>query len=67
MTPGELISLLDNRQEFVTGDDGFVIFWPMDCRTGGYTASVLRTIADELDKRNADWARQVERNQNDRR
>lgn len=48
------ISLLDARKSLVTGDDGYVIFWPTS-NVGAYTAYDLREIADELDKRNAAW------------
>ena len=44
--------------DFVTGDDGFVAFWP-NCN-GSLSATDLRTIADELDRRNAPWAAEIE-------
>lgn len=38
--------------------DGFVKYWP---KQGGFLdAHHLRVIADELDKRNAQWAAEVE-------
>jgi hypothetical protein len=66
-----LIRMIEERGEFVTGDDGYVVYWPNTnpCHhpeggtTGGggsYSAAVLRAIADELDRRNAAWDRQVQ-------
>jgi hypothetical protein len=48
------MSLLDSRKSLVTGDDGYVVFWPTSS-VGAYTSYDLREIADELDKRNAAW------------
>lgn len=48
------MSLLDARKSLVTGDDGYVVFWPTS-NVGAYTSYDLREIADELDKRNASW------------
>jgi hypothetical protein len=58
--------LIQERDEFVTMDDGYVYWWPhtegVRHASGGTTggggalsAAVLRTIADELDRRNAAW------------
>ena len=45
--------------DFVTAEDGFVVWWPT--KVGGFhEAWSLRAIADELDRRNADWAAQIE-------
>lgn len=44
--------------DWLTIEDGFVVYWPT--RRGFMTASVLRAIADELDRRNADWAAEVQ-------
>jgi len=43
---------------FVTDVDGFIVFW--SARRGGLSANDLRAIADELDRRNAPWAAQIE-------
>ncbi len=48
------MSLLDARKSLVTGDDGYVVFWPTS-NVGAYTSYDLREIADELDGRNAAW------------
>lgn len=52
MDDRELIRKAQERGDFVTGDDGFVIYWPD--RTGGFSSHMLRVLADELDKRN-EW------------
>ena len=54
-----IIAMSDEYGDFVTGDDGFVVFWPGAGR-GAFEAWHLRIIADELDKRNAPWAAQIE-------
>ncbi len=48
-----VITTIDLLGEFVTLEDGFVHYWPH--RGGGLSSHVLRWIADELDRRNADW------------
>ena len=40
-------------------DDGFQYFWVRE--RGALSASDLRAIADELDRRNKDWREQIER------
>lgn len=46
-----LIALIEERGEFEVFEDGYTYYWPND--QGGMTAHELRTIADELDRRNA--------------
>ena len=46
-------------KDFVTGDDGFAVYWP-DFTRGAMTAGNLRTIADELDRRNAPWQSEID-------
>jgi len=58
MTPAELVKKCDDHNEFVTFDDGFVYFWPKGY--GGLDAVCLRIIADELDKRNAEWKQNID-------
>ncbi len=48
-----LIEQIDRNGDFITGDDGYKHFAPTG--RGYLTASDLRVIADELDKRNAAW------------
>ena len=45
--------------EVISGDDGFFAFWP-ELRGGFWEAHVLRAIADNLDKINAPWEKQIE-------
>lgn len=51
MTATEIIEKIDAEGDFVTGDDGYVFFWPTG--VGGLSPWVLRVIADEIDRRNA--------------
>lgn len=44
--------------DFVTFDDGYIYWWP-DVR-GGLSAHDLRVVADELDRRNAEWDKEVQ-------
>ena len=54
----EIIEKSQERGDFVTGDDGFVIFWPEGQR-GAFEAWHLRAIANELDRRNESWLKQM--------
>lgn len=40
--------------ELVMFEDGYWNFWPEGCR-GGFSAEVLRQIADQLDIKNKAW------------
>lgn len=51
-----ILARMEADGAFVTGDDGFVVYWPDPERLGAYSAWVLRLIADELDRRNGPWA-----------
>lgn len=53
-----IVASADSQGEFVTGDDGFVIYWPKGCY-GAFAAWHLRAIADELDRRNAEWEARI--------
>jgi hypothetical protein len=55
MNSSRLINLCDLHGDFVKGDDGFVVFWPIG-NNGGFRSNDLRSIAAELDKRNREWA-----------
>jgi len=57
MTPAELIEKCDKHDEFVQFEDGFVYYWPVG--RGGISAVHLRIIADELDRRNAAWEKDL--------
>jgi hypothetical protein len=50
-----LIAAAEKHGDFVTGDDGYVMYWPGTRSTGGWSAWMLRALADELDRRNAEW------------
>jgi hypothetical protein len=49
------IALSEQRGDFVTGDDGYVVYWPASRKVGALSPHHLRWLADELDRRNADW------------
>lgn len=53
------VEIAIERGEFMTGEDGFVQWWP-SCN-GYVTAQNLRDLAGELDRRNAAWAEQIAR------
>lgn len=51
------LAISEERGDFVTGEDGYVVYWP-DLRSrslGALAAHHLRWLADELDRRNAEW------------
>lgn len=54
------IALHDERGDFVTGDDGYVVFWPDGVHVGAFNSHDLRVIAAELDRRNAAWDAQIQ-------
>lgn len=56
----KVIEILDSRDEFVTDVDGFVYWWPHGSVNGHLAAHHLREIADELDRRNAEWGKQID-------
>lgn len=51
-----LIEKLDEGEHLQPSDDGYVVYWDSK---GYLTASHLREIADELDRRNKTWHEQV--------
>jgi type IV secretory pathway VirJ component len=53
----DIIKMLEEQGELVTGDDGFVYYWPS--KNGALSAHDLRIIADELDRRNARWEAEI--------
>lgn len=46
--------------EIIMGDDGYYIWWP-EGNNGAHAAWHLRVIADELDRRNADWDAHIQK------
>lgn len=55
---GDIIKKIDERGEFVYLEDGFLYYAPEG--KGCISAHELRTIADELDKRNKAWEEQID-------
>jgi hypothetical protein len=61
MTEAEekFIARVDARDEFALDVDGFWYYWPK--RNGGSISTwMLRAIADELDRRNEPWQREID-------
>lgn len=65
-----LIKIIEERDEFVTFEDGYIYWWPevkavkhsdgtFTSGSGGFSSAMLRIIADELDKRNAAWDAEI--------
>lgn len=58
-----VIDVFDERGDFVSEVDGYIYFWPGNIKGSiinvAYTSADLRIIADELDKRNASWDKQL--------
>lgn len=59
----KVLNMAQDRKEFVTDVDGFVYWWPTASpeAQGHLSAHQLRWIASELDRRNAAWQAQVDR------
>ena len=55
----KIIEFSDERKEFVTDVDGFVYFWPQGTK-GHFASHHLRAIADELDRRNEEWNKNID-------
>jgi hypothetical protein len=55
-----VIKLSDDRKEFVTDVDGFVYWWPEGAPNGHFAAHHLRWLADELDRRNEEWQKNID-------
>lgn len=58
MKTERIIEVAEKHKEFVTLEDGFVYYWPS--KGGALTPYHLRTLADELDRRNEAWQKQIE-------
>lgn len=54
-----VISISTQREEFVTFEDGYCHWWPAGSQNGALSSWHLRVLADELDRRNLRWDRQV--------
>jgi len=55
-----IIARAEAAKEFVIAEDGFVYYLPTP-DSGMIGGHVLRTIADELDRRNLEWQRIIDR------
>lgn len=54
-----VIRISDELDEFITDVDGFVYWWPDGSEHGHLSACHLRILADELDRRNAEWQAKI--------
>jgi len=57
----KIVETANKMNEFVVGDDGFVMYWPAGFAGGGFSAWHLRELADELDRRNEAWQADLDR------
>jgi hypothetical protein len=55
-----IIAMMDERNEFGPLEDGYIYYWPSP-NMGALGPHTLRVIADELDRRNAEWDAEVQR------
>ena len=55
-----IIKTSDERGEFVTDVDGFVYWWPDGSPNGHLAPHHLRWLADELDRRNKKWQKNID-------
>ena len=55
-----IIRISDERKEFVTDVDGFVYWWPDGSPNGHLASHHLRWLADELDRRNEKWQKNID-------
>jgi hypothetical protein len=54
-----VLRIAHQRKEFFLDVDGFVYFWP-EKNIGHLSSNQLRWLADELDRINAPWEKQIE-------
>ena len=52
-----ILERANTEGDIVRGDDGYYVYWPR--RTGAYPAYHLRALADELDRRNEVWDKEL--------
>ena len=54
-----VVELAEERKEFIQLEDGFWYWWPSV--KGAVPSHQLLAIAEELDRRNAPWEREIEK------
>lgn len=57
--PARIIQIADERGEFVRLEDGYLYWWPSKDASGALSEDMLRALADELERRNADWHAEI--------
>jgi hypothetical protein len=45
--------------DITVSDDGYYVYWPRNSGKGWLTSQILKTIAAELDRRNAAWNKEI--------
>jgi hypothetical protein len=55
-----VISVSRERGDFVQDVDGFFYFWPEEATEGYFSPHHLRWLADELDKLNEPWQKEID-------
>ena len=45
--------------DITVSDDGYYVYWPRNCGKGYLSSQILKTIAAELDRRNAAWDQEI--------
>ncbi len=56
-SPANLLAKI--AEDIVCADDGYYVYWPRNCGKGYLSSYILRTIANELDQRNAAWDQEI--------
>lgn len=56
-SPANLLAKI--AEDIVCADDGYYVYWPRNCGKGYLSSQILKTIAAELDRRNAAWDQEI--------
>ncbi len=59
MTNEKLLSKCYEHKSIIADESGFYVFWP-SASDGAYTADNLRVIADEIDRQNAPYIKELD-------
>jgi hypothetical protein len=59
MNGDNIIRMADERREFIQLEDGF-IYWVPTENKGAFAPYILRILAQEIDRRNAPWQKQID-------
>lgn len=53
-----VLEVIRTRGDIISSEDGFKVYWPLN-PVGFLSAEALRIIADELDRLNEPWQKQI--------